>query len=134
MSIVSEKVNHPVHYNDHPSGVEAIDLIEHMVFNLGNAFKYIVRHPLKGGYTDLNKAIWYLERQLTLPEIKGFKVSPEIEESFAKFIKAERNKYLRQVYENIFKYHFHEAHQCVIWDSLDILHKIEQEIKERKNT
>lgn len=133
MSIVSEKVNHPVHYNDHPSGVEAIDLIEHMVFNLGNAFKYIVRHPLKGGHTDLNKAIWYLERQLTLPEIKNCSTTPEVEEKFERFLKAERNKYLKKVYENIFKYHFQEAHSQVIWESLDILHKIEQEAKERNS-
>ncbi len=25
-----EKVNHPKHYNQHPSGVEAIDIVEHM--------------------------------------------------------------------------------------------------------
>lgn len=132
MSIVTEKVNHPVHYNDHPSGVETIDIIEHMVFNLGNAFKYIVRHPLKGGHTDLNKAIWYLERQLTLPEIKNCSVSSEIEEKFENFLKAERNKYLKRVYENIFKYHFREAHPQVIWESLDILHRIEQEAKEKQ--
>ena len=132
MSIVTEKVNHPVHYNDHPSGVEAIDLIEHMIFNLGNAFKYIVRHPLKGGHTDLNKAIWYLERQLTLPEIKDCSVPEEIEVKFQKFLKAERNKYLKKVYENIFKYHFSEAHPQVIWESLDILRKIEQDAKAKK--
>ena len=131
MSIVTEKVNHPVHYNDHPSGVETIDIIEHMVFNLGNAFKYIVRHPLKGDHADLNKAIWYLERQLTLPEIKGFSIPVEVQEKFEKFIKAERNKYLKKVYENIFKYHFLEAHQSVIWESLDILRRIEQEKKEQ---
>ena len=129
MSIITEKVNHPVHYNDHPSGIETIDIIEHMIFNLGNAFKYIVRHPLKGGPTDLNKAIWYLERQLTLPEIKGCSIPDEIEEKFEKFIKIERNKNLKKVYENIFKYHFREAHQRVIWESLDILRKIEQEVK-----
>ena len=90
-----------------------------------------MRHHLKG-YTDLNKAIWYLERQLTLPEIKDFSIPEEIEDKFEKFLKAERNKYLKKVYENIFKYHFCEAHPQVIWESLDILHKIEQDAKEKK--
>jgi len=38
-----ELVNHPDHYNKHPSGVECIDIVEHMSFNLGNAVKYIWR-------------------------------------------------------------------------------------------
>lgn len=60
-----EQVNHPEHYNKHPSGVECIDIIEHMSFNLGNAIKYIWRADLKGQPTqDLEKAIWYITREL----------------------------------------------------------------------
>ena len=34
-----DNVNHPEHYNSHLSGVECIDIAEHMTFNLGNALK-----------------------------------------------------------------------------------------------
>lgn len=37
MANEEEKVNHPKHYNAHPSGVECIDIVEHMNFNRGNA-------------------------------------------------------------------------------------------------
>lgn len=60
----SDAVNHPPHYNQHPSGVECITIAEHMGFNLGNAFKYIWRADLKGGIEDLKKAKWYLEREI----------------------------------------------------------------------
>jgi DNA-binding MarR family transcriptional regulator len=59
-----ELVDHPAHYNQHPSGVECIDVVEHMSFNLGNAMKYIWRADEKGSpVTDIEKAIWYLERE-----------------------------------------------------------------------
>lgn len=65
---VSEKkemVNHPDHYNAHPSGVECIDVVEHMSFNLGNAVKYIWRADEKGkALEDLEKAVWYLRREI----------------------------------------------------------------------
>jgi len=41
--LASDPVNHPPHYNRHPSGVECIQITEHMNFNLGNAVKYICR-------------------------------------------------------------------------------------------
>lgn len=62
-----EKVDHPKHYNDHPSGVECITVIEHMSFNLGNAVKYIWRNGIKPGEKaedDLRKAIWYIQREI----------------------------------------------------------------------
>lgn len=37
----SERVNHPSHYNAHPSGVECITVAEHFNFNIGNAIKYL---------------------------------------------------------------------------------------------
>ena len=60
-----DPVNHPTHYTDHPSGVECIQITEHMGFNLGNAMKYIWRADLKHDtIEDLNKAKWYIEREL----------------------------------------------------------------------
>ena len=59
-----DPVNHPPHYTAHPSGIECIEIIRHMGFNLGNAIKYIWRADLKGGVEDLEKAIWYLKDEI----------------------------------------------------------------------
>lgn len=60
-----DMVNHPPHYTSHPSGVECIQITEHMNFCLGNAVKYIWRAGLKGsGADDLRKAAWYIEREI----------------------------------------------------------------------
>ncbi|MBN46242.1 MAG: hypothetical protein CMH23_07190 [Methylophaga sp.] len=62
---MAENVNHPKHYNGHPSGVECIDVVEHMGFNLGNAVKYIWRCDLKkDAIEDLQKAAWYIDREI----------------------------------------------------------------------
>ena len=55
----------PEHYKGHPSGIECIQITEHMNFNLGNAIKYIWRAGLKGeADADLRKARWYLESEI----------------------------------------------------------------------
>jgi hypothetical protein len=61
-----DPVNHPAHYTKHPSGVECIQITEHMSFCLGNAMKYIWRAGEKDGEfrQDIQKAIWYLQREL----------------------------------------------------------------------
>lgn len=61
----ADPVNNPKHYTDHPSGVECIQITEHMNFNLGNAMKYIWRADLKNdAIEDLQKAAWYVNREL----------------------------------------------------------------------
>lgn len=59
-----DPVNHPAHYTQHPSGVEAITICEHMGFNLGNAMKYLWREGGKNGLEDLKKAEWYIRREI----------------------------------------------------------------------
>jgi hypothetical protein len=62
-----DPVNHPGHYNNHPSGIECIQVVEHMTFNLGNAVKYLWRNGLKDStpaLQDLKKARWYLDREI----------------------------------------------------------------------
>ena len=60
-----DNINHPEHYTNHPSGVECIQVTEHMGFCLGNAIKYIWRADLKGhAVQDLEKAVWYIEREI----------------------------------------------------------------------
>jgi len=57
-------VDHPAHYNSHPSGVEAIEIAERLSFNLGNAIKYLMRRKHKGReLEDLQKALWYTKRE-----------------------------------------------------------------------
>ncbi len=61
-----DAVNHPSHYTEHPSGVECIQVTEHMNFCLGNAMKYIWRAGLKSNspVEDLRKARWYIDREI----------------------------------------------------------------------
>lgn len=62
---MSDPVNHPSHYTSHPSGIECIDVVEHMGFNLGNAIKYLWRADEKGNaLEDLRKAAWYVAREI----------------------------------------------------------------------
>jgi hypothetical protein len=62
---MEDRVNHPPHYKAHPSGVECIEITEHMNFCLGNAVKYIWRADLKAdAIEDLEKARWYLAREI----------------------------------------------------------------------
>jgi hypothetical protein len=61
---MSDPIN-PNHYKSHPSGIECIQVTEHMNFNLGNAVKYIWRSGEKGKLIeDLEKARWYLDREI----------------------------------------------------------------------
>lgn len=59
-----DPVNKPKHYNSHPSGVECIQVTEHMNFNIGNAVKYLWRYEGKNGLEDLRKAAWYINREI----------------------------------------------------------------------
>lgn len=69
----ADSVNHPAHYNSHPSGIECIEIARHHNFNIGNAIKYLWRAGLKSEegmedadkqVEDLNKAIWYLKDEI----------------------------------------------------------------------
>lgn len=63
--MIKDNVNRPEHYTSHPSGVECIQVTEHMGFNLGNVIKYVWRADLKGAsIEDLEKALWYLKREI----------------------------------------------------------------------
>lgn len=64
-----DPVEYPNHYTSHPSGVECIQVTEHMGFNLGNAVKYIWRCDLKrDAIEDLRKARFYIDREIALRE------------------------------------------------------------------
>lgn len=60
-----DAVDHPAHYTAHPSGIECIQIVEHLNFCLGNAIKYLWRVDMKGDpIENLRKAKWYIEREM----------------------------------------------------------------------
>lgn len=68
-----ERVNHPDYYNQHPSGIECIEIIRYYCFDIGNAIKYLWRAGLKKESSmsdkqkeieDLKKAIWYINDRI----------------------------------------------------------------------
>ena len=66
-------VDHPNHYQSE-TGLEVIDVIKAFTselsgeeaFCIGNAIKYICRHTKKNGVEDLEKAVWYLKRVISV--------------------------------------------------------------------
>lgn len=65
--MAEDMVNRPRHYNQHPSGVEAIELCEQLSFNVGNAVKYLFRRGHKEGAApgeDVQKALFYLRAEV----------------------------------------------------------------------
>lgn len=67
--MAQEQVNHPIHYNSNPAGVECITVIRHYVCDIANALKYLWRAGLKTEMgkedvekeiEDLRKALWYI--------------------------------------------------------------------------
>lgn len=70
---VQENVDHPLHYNQHPSGIECIEIARAYCFSIGNAIKYLWRAGLKKEMgksdrlkeiEDLEKAIWYINDRI----------------------------------------------------------------------
>jgi len=62
---MADPIHEPEHYTSHASGIEYIQVTEHMGYCLGNAVKYIWRADLKNNpIEDLQKAIWYIEREI----------------------------------------------------------------------
>lgn len=62
-----DPVNHPPHYKS--GGIEVIDYIEakDLNYRLGNVIKYVSRAGKKEGIDpieDLEKAVWYLQREI----------------------------------------------------------------------
>jgi len=68
----NDTVHHPKHYNEHPTGIECINIIEQFSFNIGNAIKYLWRADYKGDVEeDFQKAIWYIEREMLRRKVLG---------------------------------------------------------------
>ena len=55
----------PSHYRKHPSGIECIEIIRHMNYNLGATVKYIWRYMDKDDpIENLKKAQWHLDDEI----------------------------------------------------------------------
>lgn len=70
---IEDAVNHPSHYET--GKYECIEVMEEIFgtnvvedFCVCNAFKYLYRHQRKGGFEDLQKARWYLDRAISMRE------------------------------------------------------------------
>jgi hypothetical protein len=62
---MNDLVNHPKHYTQHKSGVECIEITEHLMCNRANAIKYAWRANDKGcTREDLQKCEWYINREI----------------------------------------------------------------------
>lgn len=129
-----EKINHPKHYNNHPSGVEAIEIIRSFSFNLGNTFKYVFRRNDKENYIeDLNKALFYVKdeiefrknrevgffsriaRDLQLPDLFKFKDYAKRTVLIKKILSSESSFECKIIYK-----HLNEA-DYYIYDITDLL-------------
>jgi len=58
-----DEVNLAKHYNVHPSGIEAINLVRCLNFNMGCALKYVMRRHGKEYVRSLKSAEYYLKDQ-----------------------------------------------------------------------
>jgi hypothetical protein len=97
-----DPVQRPAHYNKHPSGVEVADVTDGLNFNLGNAFKYLGREALKGNpVQDVDKALWYLKRELERREKDVIDERGQYEEHVEAWLEGEPDRELAEIYELI---------------------------------
>ena len=61
-----DPINNPAHYTVYP--VQPIEITRYLGFCLGNAVKYVLRAPYKGGVEDCLKALAYLENEQDCPQ------------------------------------------------------------------
>lgn len=129
---MSDRVNHPTHYNNHPSGVEAIDVCEHLTFNIGNAVKYVMRHAYKGSsIEDLKKARWYIERELARENRTSHVFNPKMNkydnnllENIRKIIEVEPNEIVNHFFfrlSRIVMGHEVDSHLIIMMEAMDQL-------------
>lgn len=72
-----EMVHHPKHYMDPATGIECSEVTDHMMFNPGNAVKYLWRAGRKDDIEqDLRKAIVYIKRAEENEELHVLPIEP----------------------------------------------------------
>ena len=109
---MSNNVNHPSHYQSE-SGLEVIDVIKAFTselsgeeaFCIGNAIKYVCRYSKKNGVEDLEKAVWYLKRVISVrkeefpktADVKHYESSTDNIGSFLFASREEANKVVKEL-------------------------------------
>ena len=120
---MTETINHPKHYNTHPSMVECIDLIEWLGTNRGSAVKYLWRKDDKGKpKQDADKALWFTSREVQ--RLKKYRlhwsfcdeIPTEIEAAFEKWKAFEPDGWRKDVVCLIW-----EGHSTHLQKAVDIL-------------
>lgn len=130
-----DSVNHPKHYTSHPSGIECIQITEHMGFNLGNAVKYVWRADLKhDAIEDLRKAVWYIEREIAkrtnipksavaeeVHEVDGTVQSSRwhVEETFNNYVTVTRYVETSRVYARAVDQETDDVRKARMWSKTD---------------
>ena len=124
---MAEQVNHPKHYNNDPSGIECIEIIRNMSFDIGCAVKYLWRMGFKDGnpiVQDMNKALFYLEDELSYRE-KGHdrKIVESPYVSLNKVIET-RDYPLTEIYNLLFEYSFCVSDTEFLVDAIKLLKEL----------
>lgn len=72
MTVAYDPVHRPLHYNNHPSGIECIEVTRLLCYDIGNATKYVWRRGDKGNPAqDLDKSLFYLaDARNNVPEYR----------------------------------------------------------------
>lgn len=101
-------INHPPHYTSHPSGVESIEVARYMSFNVGNAWKYLMRAEHKGTRdSDMKKAEWYLKDELKEGEPLPRRFTINVTRFFFKVVAAETNERIKYIFNCLYEYQEH---------------------------
>lgn len=106
-----DPVNHPQHYTSHPSGVECLDIVEHMPFSIGSAFKYVWRLGLKtpDPLLDIGKAGFYVDRQESISSRLAVDVGSLVE----RVVRAEVDPVRAHALRSIYLHDFTEARRAL---------------------
>lgn len=92
---MTDLINHPPHYTEHPSGVEVIEFSRLHNFAVGSAVKYVMRRDKKDDPIDnLSKARWFLEDAIENGPITNATV--QMERVIRPVIDAEPNATVKQ--------------------------------------
>ncbi|MCK5020067.1 MAG: DUF3310 domain-containing protein [Candidatus Peribacteraceae bacterium] len=124
----ADLVNHPPHYNKHPSGIECIEITEHLTGNVSNAWKYIWRAGLKfDDEEDKEKGVWYTNREINRNTNAMYDLGVgDFKEAYgmmSRVIETEPNEHKRNAFNGIFLYCI-DANPLYLEDILDEIKKI----------
>lgn len=115
-TIDPEGVNHPSHYNNHPSGLEVKEVTNWLPFNLGNVFKYAIRADLKDGQKDLKKMCWYATEAEQTEEAHrirpGSRDAIRLRAAMDQFLKHEKRPPVRAVLSALYNVVFYHPSVC----------------------